>query len=288
MTKIAAAVGSGKTNNRSDVRTIEVLLNRNLGLLVPYAPLDVDGKFASKLEDMIKEFQSRVMRMSSPDGVCDPNGQLLPALSNHAAAYVPNVDDTQISWNPGGLTEEQYVDTALRLDCEAAAVKAVVGVELGVTNPLDSQGRPTILFERHRFHALTAGRFDKSDPDISNPVAGGYGRFSEQYPKLERAKILDKDAALESASWGAFQIMGENFSVAGFASVDDFVAAMNTVAGQIGAFVTFVNNSSAIHRALQKKDWTAFAKNYNGPDFAKNSYDTKMKNNYNTFLTATN
>ena len=29
--------------------------------------------------------------------------------------------------------------------------------------------------------------------------------------------------------------------------------------------------------ALRRHDWTAFARGYNGPDFAKNDYDTRLK-----------
>ena len=40
-------------------------------------------------------------------------------------------------------------DIAARLGCETAAVKAVVETEVAIRGPYDSQGRPTILFERH-------------------------------------------------------------------------------------------------------------------------------------------
>lgn len=89
--------------------------------------------------------------------------------------------------------------------------------EIGVRGAFHSEGRPTILFERHKFHLHTAGKYDVSNPEISNKLPGGYGLFSEQHPKLEKAKTLDKDAALKSASWGAFQIMGENLSRLGSA-----------------------------------------------------------------------
>lgn len=89
----------------------------------------------------------------------------------------------------------------------------------------DDYGRPRILFERHYFPRLTQGRYDKRHPDISNSLAGGYGKFSAQYGKLERAYVLDAVAALESASWGRFQIMGSNYRDAGFVSVQEFVLA---------------------------------------------------------------
>lgn len=36
---------------------------------------------------------------------------------------------------------------------------------------------------------------------------------------------IHREAALHSTSWGAFQIMGFNFALYGFHSVEDFVAA---------------------------------------------------------------
>src|SRR5580704_1504425 len=63
--------------------------------------------------------------------------------------------------------------------------------------------RPKILFERHKFHALTKGVYDLSHPDISQPTAGGYGLGgANQYNRLADALTLDRESALKSASWG--------------------------------------------------------------------------------------
>ncbi|MDD4881534.1 MAG: N-acetylmuramidase domain-containing protein [Gallionellaceae bacterium] len=70
------------------------------------------------------------------------------------------------------------------------------------------------MYERHYFHRLTNGKYSKKHPDISNSLSGGYGKFSAQYGKLERAFNLDPEAALKSASWGRFQIMGNNHQAA--------------------------------------------------------------------------
>src|SRR6185503_15448815 len=74
--------------------------------------------------------------------------------------------------------------------------------------------RPKILFEGHAFHRLTGGRYSGEHPDISYPQwsrrkyadspAGEWHRF-------EAACRLDRLAALQSASWGLFQIMGFNY-----------------------------------------------------------------------------
>jgi hypothetical protein len=106
-----------------------------------------------------------------------------------------------------GLSDEDYSKSATSLGVEIAAIKAVAEVETN-GKAFDESSRPRILFERHYFHRLTFGKYSASHPDISNSLAGGYGLFAVQYDKLERAFKLDPDAALRSASWGRFQIMG--------------------------------------------------------------------------------
>lgn len=285
MARIAAPVGQGQINLPGDVRTVQYLLNRHIEDLPPLTILSVDGDCNSTTTNAIRAFQTRILRLPSPDAVVWPDSPTLFGLADLNSSGAETGFWPTPSQGLAGLSEEELNDAAARLDCETAAVKAVVATEIGIRGAFDDQNRPTILFERHRFHALTKGKFDKAHPDISNPVAGGYGSFSGQYPKLERAKKLDSSAALKSASWGAFQIMGENFATAGFASVEEFVEAMKgSISSQVNAFVSFVKNSRKINRALQLKDWAAFAHGYNGPGYKKNDYDTKMRNNYKIFL----
>ena len=209
---------------------------------------------------------------TSPDGylwsgACGP---LTPKAGAQPAAADPTV-----------LADSDYAAAATAIGCDAAAIRAVVATEVGIRGLFDEQGRPPILFERHIFHRLTGGKFDAGNPDISNPAQGGYGRFSEQYPKLDRALALDHTAALKSASWGAFQIMGENYAQAGSASVDAFVAAMKASAkNQLAAFVAFIKADHRLATALRDRNWQTFASIYNGPSYAVNHYDAKMKANY--------
>ena len=81
-----------------------------------------------------------------------------------------------------------------------------------------------LLFERHKFSQHTRRQFDRSHPDISGP-RGGYGAAgAHQHARMERAAALGRAAALKSASWGAFQIMGFNYSYAGYLDFEAFVA----------------------------------------------------------------
>ncbi|QNE32477.1 DUF3380 domain-containing protein [Sphingomonas sp. NBWT7] len=308
---IVAAVGPARPNRAPDVRTVQQLLNRAGGHQIR---LKVDGLFGPRTAAAISRYQANVLRFRRPDGVVDPGGPTLrmlgrqpggnttrsrpiprrtPAPPPRPSVSAPGTNPaappaaptrTGGVAGPGGLTEETYIDMAARLDCEVAAIKAIVETEVAIRGPFDKQGRPTILFERHKFHRHTGGRYDRTHPDISNPNWGGYGKFSAQYEKLEQAMKLDHAAGLKSCSWGAFQILGENHVQAGHATVDSFVAAMRRgILPQAEAFVSFVLNDRRLLAALRQRNWATFARIYNGPAYKDNDYDGKMRANYQRF-----
>jgi len=297
---IVAPVGPQRPNRAADVRTVQMLLNRTGSS--GSTPLKVDGVFGPRTADAITRYQTQSLRLGRPDGVVDPNGPTLNTLGRDhrgnttptrpvprqpARAPAPAAPSRTApatapqGIGPGGLSEATYVDMAARLQCETAAIKAVVETEVAIRGAFDGDGRPTILYERHKFSKHTGGRYDRSDPELSNPVGGGYGRFSEQYPKLERAMKLNSSAALKSASWGAFQILGENHVQAGHATVEAFVAAMKSgILAQAEAFVAFVLANRTLLTALRARNWSTFARIYNGPAYKKFAYDDKMRSNY--------
>ncbi len=180
------------------------------------------------------------------------------------------------------LSNDDYCRAADRLKCDVAAIKAVAAVE-SRGNGFDQQDRPKILFERHIFYRYTDGKYAASHPDICNKSPGGYGPASSQYDRFTKAFLLDPQAAMMSASWGKFQVMGFNFAICGYKTVGSFVDAMKIDEGtHIDAFVEFVINNS-LDDELRNRDWAGFARGYNGKDYAKNQYDTKMAAAYKDF-----
>ncbi|QJD99466.1 DUF3380 domain-containing protein [Massilia forsythiae] len=179
------------------------------------------------------------------------------------------------------VSEAAFANAARKLNVEVAAIKAVAEVE-SKGNGFFSDGRPKILFERHYFHRLTNGVFDASNPEISNSISGGYGASGDnQYRKLDIAFALDNTAALKSTSWGQFQIMGANYRAAGYNSVTDFVDSQRQGADvQLKAFADFVGSDRGLLNALREKDWSVFARKYNGPNYRENNYDNKMREAY--------
>lgn len=176
------------------------------------------------------------------------------------------------------LTSGDIEAEAAVLHCDPAVVHAVCDVESAGSGFL-SDGRPKILFEAATFYKLTKGRFGQSN--ISSPTwdkslygAGG----AHQYDRLAQAIALDREAALQSASWGLFQIMGMNFEVSGFDDVESFVAAMQ--AGEnnhLDAFEKFCTANGLVAPLTgMPPDFATFARGYNGPGYAATGYDVKL------------
>lgn len=180
------------------------------------------------------------------------------------------------------LSESDYQDAATKLAVEVAAIKAVAEVESGQHGAFLPTGEPVILFERHLFHRLTNGQFDHDHPGVSNPIPGGYGKVSEQHTRLQEAVALNRDAALKSASWGRFQVLGNNWQDLGYANLQEFVTAMYSETGQLESFVRFIQHNGLVG-ALQNHNWGQFARRFNGPAFEKNDYDKKLAQAFTKF-----
>jgi hypothetical protein len=244
----------------------------------------VNGEFDRGTQAAIVNFQRRVMRLPLPNGVIAPDDatfqQLAETMPQRLMAGAAGGLRLPPRTEVGLLQEDDYKAAAKKLNCEVRSIKAVTAVETP-RGAFDERGRPTILFERHHFSRWTGRRYDKTHPNVSNRLPGGYGTYSSQYARLEQAFELDATAALKSTSWGAFQIMGENYIAAGFGTVDLFVTAMcQSMRQQLEAFVSFVKSNSALLKAIDEKKWVSFASIYNGKEYARNRYDTKLEEAY--------
>ena len=178
------------------------------------------------------------------------------------------------------ITDSAWRALSLRLGVDEPTLKAIAEVESAGSGFLpDPDEDPKVLFEGHAFHRLTKGRFSAEFPDLSYPkwTKGHYARtLKGEWERLRRARALDRDAANQSASWGAFQIMGFNYGLCGFSSVEAFVAAQRAGADeQLDAFAQFIGRDTFLS-ALRRQDWAAFASRYNGPAYAKNRYDQRL------------
>lgn len=172
-------------------------------------------------------------------------------------------------------------EIAAKLECEPAVVLAVADVESGGRHDLPD-GRPQILFEAQWFSKLTGHRFDASHPGISSPTWNRalYKGGAAEWDRLNEAMALDAEAALQSASWGLFQIMGFNYKACGFPTVTAFVDFIRGPDdADMEAFINFVKANPGILAAMRAKDWQTFARLYNGPG-AVASYSAKIADAY--------
>src|SRR5690349_16354590 len=110
------------------------------------------------------------------------------------------------------LTPADYQRAASALGCETAVIRAVDRVESAGSGML-LNGQPEILFEAHIFSRLTGGKYDTSHPHISSRSWNRslYKGGAAEHGRLDEAVALNRTAALQSASWGRFQILGSNW-----------------------------------------------------------------------------
>jgi hypothetical protein len=284
---LSSGVGVGQPNVAADVMTVQALLDGQTA--VAGIVLIVDGDCGPNTVAAIKLFQGEAMGMGSPDGVVGAGGPTFLSLvkangpgNASTNADVPVLLQPQMPVPVSVLEEADYAAAAQTLGCEVAAIQAVAMVECS-GQAFDGQGRPTILFEPRVFSNRTKHVWDVSDISDKNFDGKSYGPGAAQYPKLVRAAALGEGGAtlavaLESASWGMFQIMGFNCGLAGYATgVEDFVTAMRTgVGAHLQAFVSFIARDGILLKAIQEKQWTSFAREYNGKNFAQNNYDGKL------------
>jgi hypothetical protein len=277
--RIDFAVGPGGVNRVEDVATIQELLN--LAAAPGIGPVTVDGAIGPATIATIKAFQSRVVRLREATGRVLPNDQTLTALLRTADPAIQQLTQLPACTPVLGLTDANFTSVATTLGCETAAIRAVAEVEAR-GDGFFSSGRPKILFEAHQFSKRTAHKYDRLHPGISSPVWNKalYAGGEAEYDRLLRAMLLNRDAALASASWGRFQIMGFNHAAAGHATLAAFITAMfESDLAHLEAFAAFVK-SSKLDDALKKKDWARFARGYNGAEYAANAYDTKLEAAY--------
>ncbi|WP_269915410.1 N-acetylmuramidase family protein [Acinetobacter sp. HY1485] len=191
------------------------------------------------------------------------------------------------------LQDRDYQQAAQRLNVSELAIRVFGAVE-GLGRGFLDDGRPKILFERHRMYFYLKQKYGEEYaknkmaklPNIVNVVTGGYVGNSGEYARLEQAKQIDEDCALMACSWGEFQIMGENYKTLGYASIQEFVKLQfENESYQLDAFLRFVetktgkvgNKAISLLEALQKEDWEAVFTLYNGSAYKKLGYQAKFQ-----------
>ncbi len=226
----------------------------------------VDGKFGNNTENAVKEAQRR-FRLKD-DGI----------VGEKTWAVLSTPTRTLQS-----LTEEDYIWAAEFLKDDVPSIKAVREVEAPMGGFLPD-GRVTILYERHimyrqlKANGMNPDLYTSTQPDIVNTKPGGYLGKAAEYTRLAKAEQIHTESALESCSWGAYQIMGFHWKLLGFDSVHAMVAKMKeSERGQLECFVKFIKANPPLLKAIREDDWPTFARWYNGKNYKVNNYDVKLE-----------
>lgn len=183
------------------------------------------------------------------------------------------------------LTDADIKAAADRLGVPAGHIRGVRKVE-APRGSYDDSGKPSILYERHKFrnNTVPVGRFNKSHPKLSGPGygPGGYGAFSAQWDKLAAACALDPEAAFRACSWGAFQVLGENAVSLGYTSAYDMAKSLvPSEAGHLETMVRFIKANGLADEFRHCKPGDAascipFVSRYNGSGFRAYNYHVKL------------
>lgn len=213
----------------------------------------------------------------------------LPTMAEAAIEAAAVADSLRYT----SLTDDDYAAVAQRLGIEVAAIKAIVDIETGRTHcGFASPGQPIINFDLAVFSSFARRRGvnlanyrDSHAVVFARPNARRYGtRQNAQHARLEAARLICNEAAIEGTFWGMFQIGGFNWKKCGAADIDDFVERMSrSEREQLELFANFIENSG-LTRYLKNKDWARFALRYNGPGYRKRGYHTLMARSYKKHL----
>lgn len=256
-----------RLNDRSDaVKELQA----KLGLVA-------DGHFGPKTQAAVIAFQQSKGLVA--DGEAGPRTLAALGIVHQAAR--------------NKLDEEDFVKSGSLIQCHPGWVEALALKETHGDAFL-ADGRTKILFERHIFYKrfpivrkagqtqaqLLADRESvvKGCPDICNPKRGGYKGGAAEYERLGKARNFSDTAALESASWGQFQVMGFNAVPIGYSTVQEFAHLMQQGVDQhLVALSRFIMATPKALKGIRTGDADMLAYAYNGPAYKENNYAVDLK-----------
>lgn len=175
------------------------------------------------------------------------------------------------------LTDADFRIVAAELGVEVAAIKAVVRCEAGAAmEGFWAPGVPVINFDRSMYNRSKPPTNVKAPASETVPagITSAYGR--REWSQLVAARKVNRDKANMGTFWGMFQIGGFNYKICGCQTVSEFVERMSySEFEQLELFAIFIRNTGMLP-ALKAKNWSAFARKYNGASYARRGYHTKM------------
>lgn len=194
--------------------------------------------------------------------------------------------------NDKKMSHQDVANLAQEFGLEPAAVWSILKNETGGRGGFYSSGKdvdkPRILFEGHIFYQLMQkkGKLASVTDNSMNIIYKSWNDRGNaynlnQYDRLNAAIQYDLQAALQSASWGVGQLMGNNYGSCGYKDVEEMVRYMYySEKEQFRAMLRFIAKNKKMAGHLNEKNWAGFARAYNGPGYAANKYDVKLATTY--------
>ena len=194
--------------------------------------------------------------------------------------------------NGCNISDNDYETAAKELGVEKEVLMAIASQESKHAS-FKAVKQATILFERHKMYSLlikkgntkaSVDALSKKYPSIVNEDSGGHNDMTS-YEKLKIAKSIDYDCAVQSCSWGKFQVMGFNYANL-YSSPRELEKAMNMCElQQFKYFVLYLKKTNGMVDALKNKNWERIATLYNGPNWKNQNpeYANNIKRYYNQF-----
>ena len=194
--------------------------------------------------------------------------------------------------NGCNINDNDYATTAKELGIEKEVLMAIASQESKHAS-FKAVKQATILFERHKMYRLlikkgntkaSVDALSKRYPSIVNEDSGGHNDMTS-YDKLKTAKSIDYDCAIQSCSWGKFQVMGFHYANL-YSSPRELEKAMNMCElQQFKYFVLYLKKTNGMVNALKSKNWEEIATLYNGPKWKEKNpeYANNIKRYYNQF-----
>lgn len=186
------------------------------------------------------------------------------------------------------------------LGIEVERALAVICVESGGSG-FSSDGKMIIRFENHVFHSYWGSKSDENQKKFdehftfdaknrrnkhqyraskSDDWKTGHTGQAAEWESLEIARKLSDTQALYSISMGAPQVMGFNYKMIGYNSVNDmFEAFCKDIRYHIMALFDFCTAKSTRVQYLITGDFLSFAKEYNGLT-APEQYEARLNQYY--------
>lgn len=259
---------------QSDVHLLQAYL-----VAVGY-PIAADGSFGAATLAALKDFQQANGLIV--DGVAGP--KTWTALFARHPDLLSRVSS---KW----LSQADIDNFASAHALDVPLVRTVYVVEAGGSGFIGEL--PKILFEGHVFWSelskagVNPEAHRQGNEDILFPSwdRGSYRGGIAEHARLERAKRIHEAAALKSASWGLFQVLGNNAEWLGYPSVQDFVVHMAArEADHLEAFGRFIErkivSGKPLIKHLRAQAWEPFALGYNGSSYKTNGYHLKLAKAY--------